>query len=203
MKVENMDKRQPTMDAFREIAKRYDAADELAGFRDEFVIDDPNLIYMDGNSLGRLPKRSVERAASVVNDEWGKQLIRSWGVNWYAAPRTIGAKISRLVGAGESEVIMSDSTTNNLFKVVMAALMMHARTAKRSFRMNSISLQISMSSRGVQTYLAEGTRSTCSIPKMGLPSKRTRSPDRSIRIPLWLCFLMLFSKVVSYTMHPG
>lgn len=121
---ETLTKRPLAMEGFREIAKRYDASDGLAGFRDEFVIDDPNLIYMDGNSLGRLPKRSAERAASVVNEEWGKLLIRSWGINWYAAPRKIGAKIAHLVGAAESEVIMSDSTTNNLYKVVMAALMM-------------------------------------------------------------------------------
>jgi kynureninase len=117
-------KRPSSLETFRKLAEKYDAEDGLARFRNEFVIDDPNLIYMDGNSLGRLPKRSVERAASVVSDEWGRLLIRSWGINWYEAPRKIGAKIARLIGAQDTEVIVSDSTTNNLFKVVMAALMM-------------------------------------------------------------------------------
>ncbi len=124
MVKEQKSKRLESLEPYRELAEKLDTADELACFRNEFVIDDPSLIYMDGNSLGRLPKRSVERAASVVNEEWGKLLIRSWGINWYAAPRKIGAKIARLIGAAGSEVIMSDSTTNNLFKVVMAALMM-------------------------------------------------------------------------------
>ena len=113
-----------TLQDYNRIAEVLDAQDEIASFRNEFVIDDPNMIYVDGNSLGRMPKRSAKRAAEVVNEEWGKQLIRSWGVNWFEAPGKIGAKIAGLVGAADDEVVVCDSTTMNLYKVVMAALMM-------------------------------------------------------------------------------
>jgi kynureninase len=103
-------------------ARRLDAADPLARFREEFVIEDPGLIYLDGNSLGRLPRRSRERLREVVEHEWGKRLIRGWGEGWFEAPRRVGAKIARLVGAGPDEVLVSDSTSVNFFKLVMAAL---------------------------------------------------------------------------------
>lgn len=99
-----------------------DRQDDLARFRDEFVIDDPDLIYLDGNSLGRLPKRSAARLREVVEEEWGGRLIRGWGEGWYSAPERVGEKIARLVGAGAGEVIVSDSTSVNLFKLVIAAL---------------------------------------------------------------------------------
>src|SRR5690348_11976363 len=76
-----------------------DAQDPLARFRQEFVIDDPNLIYLDGNSLGRLPKRTIGRLAQVVEQEWGQRLIRGWGEGWFTAPQRIGAKIAQLIGA--------------------------------------------------------------------------------------------------------
>ena len=111
-----------TLEDYKKLASDLDSMDELAQFRAEFLIDDDDLVYMDGNSLGRMPKRSAERAADVVSEEWGKQLIRSWGKNWFVAPEKVGAKIARLVGAADTEVVVSDSTTNNLFKVVLAAL---------------------------------------------------------------------------------
>lgn len=113
-----------TLQDYKRIAEGMDAQDEISGYRSEFVIEDPNLIYVDGNSLGRLPRKSAERAAAVVNDEWGRQLIRSWGDNWFEAPGKIGAKIAHLVGAAENEVVVCDSTTINLYKVVMSAMMM-------------------------------------------------------------------------------
>src|SRR4030042_5165418 len=103
--------------------------DELADFRNQFVITQPNLIYLDGNSLGRLPKATATRLQQVTNDEWGSGLIRSWNDNWFDAPRRIGEKLARLVGAGEGQVIVSDSTSINLFKLTMAAL---ARDPKRA-----------------------------------------------------------------------
>lgn len=130
MSMINPDNKLKSMELYRALAEKIDSFDELAEYRNEFVIDDPNLIYMDGNSLGRLPKRSTDRAAKVINEEWGKLLIRSWGINWFEAPRKIGAKIAHLVGAREDEVIVSDSTTNNLFKVVMAAFTMQPGRTK-------------------------------------------------------------------------
>jgi kynureninase len=103
-------------------AQALDALDPLAAYRAEFVIDDPDLIYLDGNSLGRLPRRSIERAGQVVAREWGERLIRGWGEGWFTAPQRIGAKIAQLIGAEPDEVIVADSTSVNFFKLVMAAL---------------------------------------------------------------------------------
>ena len=96
--------------------------DELAEFRQQFVIRDPHLIYLDGNSLGRLPKVTAERLQQVAVDDWGGGLIRSWNSDWYAFPTRIGEKIARLIGAEAEQVVVSDSTSINLFKLVMAAL---------------------------------------------------------------------------------
>ncbi|MCZ7573382.1 MAG: kynureninase [Ardenticatenaceae bacterium] len=103
-------------------ASALDRQDELAHFRDEFLRDDPDLIYLDGNSLGRLPKRSVERLRDVVEREWGRRLIRGWSEGWFTLPQRIGAKIARLIGADADEVLVSDSTSVNLFKLILAAL---------------------------------------------------------------------------------
>lgn len=105
-----------------EYAVELDRQDELAHFRDEFVIDDPEVIYLDGNSLGRLPKRSEARVRKLVEREWGGRLIRGWNDGWIEAPERIGAKIAQLIGAEADEVIVGDSTSVNLFKSVLAML---------------------------------------------------------------------------------
>jgi kynureninase len=104
-----------------EYARELDRADVLAHFRDEFIID-AETIYLDGNSLGRLPKRSVELVRDVVERQWGRRLIRAWGDGWFEAPQRVGAKIARLLGAAPGSVIVADSTSVNLFKLVLAAL---------------------------------------------------------------------------------
>ena len=111
-----------------EQAQELDRHDSLARFRDEFVIDDPDLIYLDGNSLGRLPKRTTARVREVVDHEWGQRLIRGWGEGWMSASQKIGAKIAQLIGADAGEVVVGDSTTVNIFKLVMAAI--HARPGR-------------------------------------------------------------------------
>jgi kynureninase len=103
-------------------ARDLDARDELARFRAEFVVDDPDLIYLDGNSLGRLPRRSAARLREVVEAEWGARLIRGWGEGWMEAPRRVGAKLAGLLGAGPDDLLVADSTSVNLFKLVVAAL---------------------------------------------------------------------------------
>ena len=105
-----------------EYARWLDAEDELAQFREGFVLTEPDLIYLDGNSLGRLPKRTAERLGATVANEWGRDLIRGWNAGWYDAPSRIGDRIGRLVGASDGQVVVSDSTSVNLFKLVMAAL---------------------------------------------------------------------------------
>jgi kynureninase len=104
------------------LARELDAQDELASFRDEFVIDDPNLIYLDGNSLGRLPKRTVNFMRNTIEQEWGKRLIRVWNDGWINTPAELGAKIAKLVGAHADEILVTEATSINLFKLAVAAL---------------------------------------------------------------------------------
>jgi kynureninase len=111
-------------------ARRLDAADPLARFRREFVVRDARLIYLDGNSLGRLPRRAAPRLRDAVEREWGGRLIRGWGEGWFTASQRIGAKLAALVGATPGEVIVADSTSVNLFKLVVAAL--RARPGRRT-----------------------------------------------------------------------
>lgn len=106
----------------RNDALRLDASDALASFRDRFVLPD-GLVYLDGNSLGALPKGATARVAEAVAREWGKGLVRSWNdAGWIDLPRRVGDKIARLVGAGPGEVVCADSTSVNVFKVLSAAL---------------------------------------------------------------------------------
>ena len=99
-----------------------DAADPLAGFRERFVLPD-GVIYLDGNSLGALPRATAARVQAVATAEWGTGLIRSWNsADWIGAPARVGAKIARLVGAAPHEVIVADSTSVNLYKLIVAVL---------------------------------------------------------------------------------
>lgn len=103
-------------------AQQLDLEDSLGTFRDAFVNNDPGTIYLDGNSLGRLPKQSAIQIGTVVNHEWGQRLIRSWGEGWFEAPQRIGAQLAKLIGAEPDEVIVCDSTSVNLYKLIIAAL---------------------------------------------------------------------------------
>ncbi|HUS70366.1 MAG TPA: kynureninase [Anaerolineae bacterium] len=107
-----------------EFARELDEQDELARFREEFVFPETDLIYLDGNSLGRLPRRTVERMRGAVEEEWGRDLIRGWNAGWWDSPGRVGDKIGRLLGAGPGQVVVSDTTSVNLFKLVMVALEM-------------------------------------------------------------------------------
>jgi kynureninase len=105
-------------------AAEFDAADPLARYRDRFILPE-GVIYLDGNSLGALPRATPEVLARVVEQEWGKGLIRSWNhAGWFAMAGRIGAKIAPLVGAQPDEVIACDSTSVNLFKLIATALAM-------------------------------------------------------------------------------
>src|ERR1700722_18036377 len=90
-------------------ARELDRRDPLAGFRERFAIHGPE-IYLDGNSLGRLPKAALPLAADLVGRQWGRRLIRGWNDGWIGLPERVGAKIARLIGAGEDEVLVADST---------------------------------------------------------------------------------------------
>ncbi|TFH33590.1 MAG: kynureninase [Anaerolineales bacterium] len=105
-----------------QLAHDLDAQDDLAAFRDAFVIADPNLIYLDGNSLGRLPKRTVDVLRVAIEQQWGERLIRGWNDGWINSPTELGARIARLVGAGADEILVCEATSINLFKLAIAAL---------------------------------------------------------------------------------
>lgn len=99
-----------------------DAADSLAGFRSRFALPE-GVIYLDGNSLGARPVATAARISDAVESEWGDGLITSWlGADWVNAPRRVGDKIARLIGANTGEVIACDSTSVNIFKTLCAAL---------------------------------------------------------------------------------
>src|SRR5687768_10072299 len=103
-------------------AKQLDLQDILASYREQFLINDPALIYLDGNSLGRMPKAVVERMQRAVTDEWGTDLIRGWNKGWWEAPARIGDKIASLLGAAHGQIIASDQTSLNLYKLATSAL---------------------------------------------------------------------------------
>ena len=101
-----------------------DREDSLAGFRDQFELPE-NIVYLDGNSLGPMPRRTLARMIDVVREEWGQTLIRSWNEHdWISMPQRVGDGIAKVVGAAEGEVIAADSTSINLFKLLAAACRM-------------------------------------------------------------------------------
>jgi kynureninase len=104
------------------LANHLDSIDELAAFRQRFAITDPDTIYLDGNSLGRLPLATVDQLKTVVEKQWGERLVRGWNESWMDAPRRAGDKIAVLLGARPGEILVSDSTSVNLFKLAAAAL---------------------------------------------------------------------------------
>ncbi len=113
----------------RNEALALDAQDPLAPLREQFALP-PGVIYLDGNSLGVLPRTAAARVQQVVTQEWGVGLIRSWNsAGWIDMPQRVGDKIARLVGAVPGELVVADSTSVNLFKVLSAALTITAADA--------------------------------------------------------------------------
>jgi kynureninase len=109
-------------------AEELDAADPLAGFRARFALDDPSLIYLNGNSLGALPHATRRRVEQVLREEWGAALARSWD-HWVDLPGLAGNLVGELTGAAPGQVVVTDNTTVNLFKLISAAL--DARPGRR------------------------------------------------------------------------
>ncbi len=113
---------QTTFQPGQDFAAQLDRDDPLAPFRDQFVIANPGMIYLDGNSLGRMPVRTIKRMQEVMEHEWGHELVRSWGKNWWDAPLRVGDKIAPLIGAAPGQVIVTDTVSVNLYKLAAAAL---------------------------------------------------------------------------------
>ena len=106
----------------REDTIKMDGADPIAHLRERFELPEGD-IYLDGNSLGALPLGVMERLEVAVKKEWGQGLIRSWNdADWYPAPQRAGAAIARILGADDDEVIVCDSISVNLFKLLVGAL---------------------------------------------------------------------------------
>ncbi|RYY86368.1 MAG: aminotransferase class V-fold PLP-dependent enzyme, partial [Comamonadaceae bacterium] len=106
-----------------------DAADPLRSLRDLFTLPD-GVVYLDGNSLGPLPRATPARVAHAVQEEWGQGLIRSWNTaGWFELPLRLGDRIAPWIGAGAGEVVATDTTSINLYKVLSAALSIAAEDA--------------------------------------------------------------------------
>ncbi len=136
----------------RDEALALDAADPLAPLREQFSIP-ASLIYLDGNSLGVMPKATPARVQQVVTQEWGVGLIGSWNsAGWMELAPRIGDKIARLIGAGPGECVAADSTSVNLFKVLNAALAIARAEAPTRTRIVS-----ERSNFPTDLYIAEAT----------------------------------------------
>lgn len=99
-----------------------DTSDPLKDFRQQFILPEKT-IYLDGNSLGALPKRTPIYLQEIIQKQWGEDLIKSWNLHdWIHWPQTVGTKIARLIGAKPNEVLVADSTSINLFKLLSGAL---------------------------------------------------------------------------------
>ena len=109
------------MNRFLEKAEALDNTDSLKSFKDKFVAD-PSLIYLDGNSLGKLPIKTIETTANIVENQWGKNLIRSWNEHWMDLSKDIATKIAKIVGAQPDEIFVGDTTSLNLYKLLFASL---------------------------------------------------------------------------------
>ena len=107
-------------------ATELDASDPLHDFRDRFIIKDPSMIYLDGNSLGRLPQDTTGHLDRTVQEQWGERLVKSWNEGWYLQSSRLGKKIAQIIGAHPDEVIVSDSTSVNLYKLAYGALKLKA-----------------------------------------------------------------------------
>ncbi|MFC2096943.1 kynureninase [Bacteroidota bacterium] len=103
-------------------AEELDKKDELKEYKEKFFFDNSELIYLDGNSLGRLPVDTIDELGQTIKKEWGRDLISSWNKSWIDLPASIGNQLAKIIGAGGDEVIISDSTSVNLFKLVTASL---------------------------------------------------------------------------------
>ena len=132
-----------------------DVQDRLAAHRQKFALPE-GVIYLDGNSLGALPRATRERVKHVIEHEWGEGLIRSWNAaHWIDLPRRVGDKIARLIGAQLDEVICADSTSINLFKVLATALRLQSSRPQVSSRERRVILS-EKANFPTDLYVAQG-----------------------------------------------
>lgn len=148
----------PTLRTPRSTAEALDAADPLRGFRDRFTLPE-SIIYLDGNSLGALPRETPDRVKRMIEEEWGRGLIRSWNdAGWFGLPQRLGERIAPLIGAAPGQTLVCDSTSVNLHKTLSAAL---------ALRPGRTTLVSEVGSFPTDLYLTEGLR-----PPGGAPLRR-------------------------------
>ena len=109
------------MNSTIKIALEFDKKDKLKHFKNQFINDDA-IIYLDGNSLGKLPKKTIQITSNLVHKQWGEGLIQSWNAHWLDLSKNLSQKIAKIVGAHEDEIFIGDSTSLNLYKLAYAAL---------------------------------------------------------------------------------
>ncbi len=177
-------------------APRSDAHDPLAPLRDQFAldaIDAEGLIYLDGNSLGVLPKATRDRVRQVVDDEWGAGLIRSWNdAGWITLSRRIADKIARLIGARPGEVVVADSTSVNLYMQILSAGIAVVVTQSPLIQRTCDATAAIASSPSARTFRAISTSPTASPARTRTASSwcssmPTRSPRTSTIASRFCC----------------
>jgi len=152
-------------------AAHLDAVDPLALFRDRFVIKD-TFIYLDGNSLGRLPKETALRIQEVVEAEWAEQLVLGWDT-WLDSGTRIGDLLAPLIGAQAGEVVVADQTSVNLYKLASAAL---ASSGRHNILTDSGNFPSDRYILGSIAEAAGGTLVMVLMPLLMRPSVSCRSP---------------------------
>jgi kynureninase len=137
----------------RDSCLQLDQDDPLASMREQFDLP-ADVIYLDGNSLGAMPKAALGRAQQVIAQEWGTDLIKSWNkAGWFDLPSRLGNLLAHLIGAAADEVVVTDSTSINLFKAIAAALQMQAGKADAAQRKTIVTER---SNFPTDIYMAEG-----------------------------------------------
>lgn len=116
------------IEEYNQKALSFDQNDSLASFRIQFFESEE--IYLDGNSLGKLPKRTIELTTNLIQNQWKNGLIRSWNEHWIDLPNKIAAKIAKLVGARADEIFVGDNTSINFYKLAFATLSLNSAKTK-------------------------------------------------------------------------
>ena len=167
-------------------ARDLDAADPLRAYPDRFVSDDPDLVYLDGNSLGRLPRATVDRLERVIRAEWGGELVRGWD-HWLDDPVAVGERIGRdILGARPGETIVGDSTTVNLYRLGHGGARRAGPAGRRRGRHATSSRRIATSSRASPRrrltirWLAADPIDGPTVDDLGAVARRRRRARRAV-----------------------
>ncbi len=146
----------------------------LDTYRNQFVLPD-GVIYLDGNSLGVLPRAAIAAVKKTVEEDWGNGLIRSWNTaDWVNAPRRCGDKIARLIGANAGEVIACDSTSVNLFKALLTALALQSKSPERNVIISDID------NFPTDLYIAQGLRDLLAARRLELQFVKRATMESTI-----------------------